>query len=107
MLFCIWYGMKRYRVVTYEDHLVVTPFVGRPVTIAYADITALRWSRLHSGFTGASINVFVGDKRIATLWDGIDIDQGIASGAAGEILQPRFISGSFLDNGEIDALRAA
>ena len=89
VLFCIWYGMKRYRVVTYEDHMVVTPFVGRPVTIAYADITALRWSRLHFGFTGASINAFVGDKRIATLWDGIDIDQVLTTIDRFDLLEVR------------------
>lgn len=89
VLFAIWFVMKRYRIVTYEDHMVVTPFIGRPRSIAYADITALKWSRLHSGFSYASINVYVNGERAATLWDGVDIDQVLTTIDRFDLLEVR------------------
>ncbi|MGN0071785.1 MAG: hypothetical protein ACI361_08125 [Atopobiaceae bacterium] len=89
VLFAIWFAMKRYRVVTYEDHMVVTPFIGRPASISYADITALKWSRLHFGFSDASIHVYVDGKRTATLWDGIDIDQVLTTIDRFDLLEVR------------------
>lgn len=75
VLFVLWFAMRRYRVVTYGDHMVVTPFVGRPVSIAYHDISALRWRRFRFGFSDASVDVFVAGRRVATIWSGIDTDQ--------------------------------
>lgn len=75
VLFVLWFSMRRYKVVTYQDHMVVTPFVGKPVSVAYADITALRWCRIRFGFSDVSIEVYAGGKKVAKLWNGIDTDQ--------------------------------
>ncbi len=75
VLFVLWFAMRRYKVMTYEDHMVVTPFIGRTVSIAYQDISALRWCRFRFGFSDVSVDVFVEGRRIATLWSGIDTDQ--------------------------------
>lgn len=72
--FC-WVLLVRYKVVTYDDYMEVTPFVGRTTTVAYADITALRWtpSILFQG--KRSIRVYVGEKQRALLWCALDLDQ--------------------------------
>lgn len=42
MLF-MWACMRRYRVTTYDDHMVVRPFVGPTRSVCYKDIQLIRW----------------------------------------------------------------
>lgn len=75
VLFCTWLAMRRYSVKLYDDVMEVTPFVGRSVTVAYDDITAMRWRgrRLASGYQ--SLGIWVGARCRTTIWGGLDIEQ--------------------------------
>lgn len=73
--FAYWLVVRRYKVVTYDDRMEVTPFFGRTSSVNYADITAMEWtpSLLFPG--GRNVRVFVGHRRRALLWSGLDLDQ--------------------------------
>lgn len=73
--FVLWFCVWRYRVVTYDTYLVVTPFVGRRIRVDYADITELKWLSTWQGTTTRSVRVYVGGKRAATLWGALDTDE--------------------------------
>ena len=51
VMFVMWCALRRYRVATFDDHLEMTPFVGRKCTVRYADIDKMTWSRPF-GFSG-------------------------------------------------------
>lgn len=73
--FLYWVCLVRYKVVTYDDRMEVTPFIGRKARIPYKDITAMTWvpSILMQG--RKSLRVYVGKKQRALLWSGLDLDQ--------------------------------
>lgn len=73
--FVYWLFLRRYKVVTYEDHLEVTPFMGRRQSINYADISSLEYSPSFIITNGRNINVFVGNRRRALLWSALDLEQ--------------------------------
>jgi hypothetical protein len=73
--FVYWLLLRRYKVVTYEDRLEVTPFMGRRQTIAYADISALEWAPSLMIANGRNVRVFVGHRRRALLWGALDLEQ--------------------------------
>jgi hypothetical protein len=73
--FICWLLIRRYRVVTYEDRLEVVPFVGRKVTIPYQTISLMVWVPSMSVRNGRNVRVFVGYRRRAVLWAGIDVEQ--------------------------------
>lgn len=73
--FALWFAMRRYRVVTYDDYMVVTPFVGRTVRISYDQITSMRWHRSWIWAGPPSVDVLVGGRRVAYLWGGLDTDE--------------------------------
>lgn len=73
--FVYWLLLMRYKVVTYDDYMEVTPFVGRTATIAYADISAMEWTPSLIMPSGRNVRVFVGQRRRALLWNGLDLDQ--------------------------------
>ena len=73
--FVLWRLMCRYRVSTFSDSMVVTPFVGLRVWVSYAEIDRLEWTglRMESGFR--SLDVYVGGKRVVRLRGIVDIEQ--------------------------------
>lgn len=73
--FVYWVLLRRYKVVTYEDRLDVTPFVGRKTTIPYEDISLMEWTPSLLLRNSRSVGVFVGHRRRALLWGGLDLDQ--------------------------------
>lgn len=73
--FCMWFGMRRYRVVTYDTYLTVTPFIGRRVRVNYDEITGLTWLSNWNGPTARNIRVEVGGRPVATLWGALDTDE--------------------------------
>jgi len=73
--FSYWVLLRRYKVVTYEDRLEVTPFWGRTASIDYADISLMEWSPSVLIFGGRNVQVFVGNKKRALLWSALDIEQ--------------------------------
>lgn len=73
--FVLWLGMRRYRVVTYDDHMEVTPFAGRVRRVDYDRITSLSWTRAGS-FMGAYQSILVRTDRTRALLLGIlDLEQ--------------------------------
>lgn len=75
VMFAMWALMRRYKVVTYDDRMEVTPFVGRTVEVRYADITEMEWANPWTVSDMPSIHVMVGDRYVATLWSALDLEQ--------------------------------
>lgn len=73
--FVSWVLLRRYRVATYEDRLEVVPFVGRRVTIPYQDISLMTWVPSMAMSNAKSVRIFVGYRRRAVLWAGLDVEQ--------------------------------
>ncbi|MBO7674174.1 MAG: hypothetical protein J6S63_04120 [Atopobiaceae bacterium] len=73
--FVYWWLLRRYKVVTYDDHMEVTPFVGGKSTISYRQISAMEWRRSIVIRNGRNVRVFVGNRNKALLWSALDLDQ--------------------------------
>lgn len=74
-MFLLWVLMRRYSVVTYDDHMVVTPILGRRRTIAYRDILRMEW---HRSLLGGRQDVRVynrGERRPVTIRGILDVQQ--------------------------------
>ena len=77
--FILWALIRRYRVSTFADSMVVTPFVGPSVWVRYSEIDRLEWRglRMESGFR--SLDVWVDGKRRVRLSGIVDVEQIIMS----------------------------
>ncbi len=73
--FVYWLLLRRYKVVTYADHMQVTPFFGRTKTISYEDITAMVWTPSLLIPNNRNVWVHAGPRCRALLWSGLDLDQ--------------------------------
>lgn len=73
--FCMWVMMRRYRVVTYDDRMAVTPFVGHTAEVRYRDITSIRRMGPPPVGGGASVGVWSDGRRVATIWSMVDVEQ--------------------------------
>lgn len=73
--FVLWLLFRRYKVITYDDRLEVTPFFGPKSTIHYTDISAMEWTPSFFMPSSRNVRVFVGHRRRALLWSGLDLDQ--------------------------------
>ena len=75
--FVLWWGLRRYRVSTFDDCMVVSPFLGPRVWVNYDEIDRLEWSglRMESGFR--SLDIYVAGKRVVRLRCIVDIEQVI------------------------------
>lgn len=73
--FAGWLLLRRYKVVTYDDYMTVTPFVGLTVSIAYDKISSMEWlpSILLPG--SRNMRVYVDGRRRALLWGALDLEQ--------------------------------
>lgn len=79
VMFVMWMAMRRYHVSTYDDYMVITPYVGKSQTIHYDKIERLRWSGSRSFFGDRSLSVIVGGKVVAVLVGVVDIEQILQS----------------------------
>ncbi len=70
-----WSALRRYKVVTFDDYLCVTPFIGPVATIRYDEISAMEWSASLIVPRARNVSVFVGHRRRALLWAVLDLDQ--------------------------------
>lgn len=43
VMLVMWTCIRRYRVITYDDHMEVRPFVGRNRNVRYEDIDLIKW----------------------------------------------------------------
>lgn len=73
--FIFWLLLRRYKVITYDDHMEVTPFLGRTASVDYDDISAMEWTPSILMPGSRNVRVFVGHRRRALLWSGLDLDQ--------------------------------
>ncbi|MDO4536853.1 MAG: hypothetical protein Q4B54_01735 [Coriobacteriales bacterium] len=73
--FIYWALLRRYKVVTYDDYMEVTPFFGHMERIAYSDISTMEWTPSLIMPNYRNVRVFVGHRRRALLWCGLDLDQ--------------------------------
>ncbi len=72
--FLMYLGIRRYRVVTYDDRMDVTPFVGRMVTVSYADVDRISWAVKLSGTVTRSAYVRANGRSVF-LWGALDLEQ--------------------------------
>lgn len=70
----MWLGVRRYRVVTFDDRLQVRPFVGPSRSLKYASITRIRWKRHLFSNNYRSLQVISNDKSLL-LWGMLDLEQ--------------------------------
>lgn len=75
VMFVMWATLRRYRVATYDDHLEVTPFVGRKRSIKYDEIERLKWARSLIPPSSRSIMVIAGGETKAVLIGTFDLEQ--------------------------------
>lgn len=75
VMFTMWFFMRRYKVVTYDDAMEVTPFIGHTASIRYADITSMEWAGSWTVSEMPSIYVMVGGHFAAMLWSALDLEQ--------------------------------
>ncbi len=73
--FVYWLLLRRYRVVTYDDRMLVTPFFGRTIEIRYSDISAMEWTTSVIVPQGRNVRVFVTNRKRVLLWAVLDLDQ--------------------------------
>lgn len=73
--FALWVMLRRYKVVTFDDFMTVTPFFGPTVTIRYEDISAMEWVTSLTALQDRSVSVFVGHRRRALLRPMVDLEQ--------------------------------
>lgn len=75
VLFVAWVCARHYRIVTYDDRMDVTPFVGSRQVVEYDDILRMEWVRplLLTRFTG--VRVYAAEAKPVTLWGIVDVEQ--------------------------------
>ncbi|MBR3318581.1 MAG: hypothetical protein IKG21_12250 [Atopobiaceae bacterium] len=74
-VFVIWLLFRRYRVVTFDDYMQITPFFGPTVSLRYDEISAMEWTKSVILPKNRNVYVFVGHRRRAMLWAAVDLDQ--------------------------------
>ena len=74
-LFAAWLALCRHQVALFEDHMVVTPLVGRRVLVRYSDVDRLSWGGVRHGTGYRNLRVGVGGAYAATLLGVMDIEQ--------------------------------
>lgn len=75
VMFVMWFLMRRYKVVTYDDRMDVTPFIGHKREIHYDDITAMTWANRWTPAEIPSVHVMVGGHHAAMIWSALDVEQ--------------------------------
>lgn len=75
VLFVMWAALKNYRVMTYDDYMLVRPFIGPTRKIHYADIDHMRWTNTRNLVSNRNIAVYVNGKVLAVLIGAVDLDQ--------------------------------
>lgn len=73
--FVMWAFLRRYVVATYEDCMVVTPFLGPRRTVMYDDIERMEWGPRSVVGGRQSVRVRTGSGRRVTIWGLVDVQQ--------------------------------
>ena len=72
--FVLWVGIRRYKIVTFDNQIRVTPFIGMSTTIAYDAIDHVSWSHSIINLSHRSVRISAGNKHIY-LWGALDLEQ--------------------------------
>ena len=79
VMFVMWAALRHYRVATFDDHLEVTPFVGKKRIIRYADIERMSWAKPFGISPNRSILIQADGEVKAVLVGTFDLDQILLS----------------------------
>ncbi|MCI1933500.1 MAG: hypothetical protein LKJ31_00035 [Atopobiaceae bacterium] len=77
VVFALWLGIKRYRIVTFGDRLSITPFFGPKRTIRYVDIDCLRWRHALLSPSYQNLRLYAYGRSVF-LWGVVDLEQILA-----------------------------
>ena len=77
--FLLWLVFTRYRVSTFEDRMVVTPFVGYDVEVRYDQIDRMEWAGFRKASGYRDLDVWVGGMRAVRLSALVDLEQILMS----------------------------
>lgn len=75
--FLMWLGVRRYRVMTFDDRLQVRPALGFTRTVRYDEIRSIRWYRRTPGTGLRSVRIFSTYGSVL-IWGALDIEQILA-----------------------------
>lgn len=77
--FILWLVLTRYKVSTFEGHMIVTPFVGHDVVVRYDQIERMEWAGFRKGSGYRDLDVWVGGSHAARLSALVDLEQILMS----------------------------
>lgn len=77
--FILWLVLTRYKVSTFEGHMIVTPFVGHDVVVRYDQIERMEWAGFRKGSSYRDLDVWVGGSHAVRLSALVDLEQILMS----------------------------
>ena len=77
--FLIWLVLSRYKVSTFEGHMVVTPFAGHDVEVRYDEIERMEWVGFRKASGYCDLDVWAGGIRVVRLSALVDLEQILMS----------------------------
>lgn len=77
--FTLWLVLTRYKVSTFEGHMIVTPFVGHDVVVRYDQIERMEWAGFRKGSGYRDLDVWVGGSYAVRLSALVDLEQILMS----------------------------
>ena len=77
--FILWLVLTRYKVSTFEGHMIVTPFVGHDVVVRYDQIERMEWAGFRKGSGYRDLDVWVGGSHAVRLSALVDLEQILMS----------------------------
>ena len=77
--FALWWVTCRYKVSTFEGHMIVTPFVGHDVVVRYDQIERMEWAGFRKGSGYRDLDVWVGGSHAVRLSALVDLEQILMS----------------------------
>ena len=73
--FLMWAIMDHYKVSVFDEHLVITPFVGQEVSVRYDQIDVMQWTGMRKGSGYRDLVIWAGGRRVGRLSGMVDIEQ--------------------------------
>lgn len=77
--FTLWLVLTRYKVSTFEGHMIVTPFVGHDVTVRYDEIDRMEWVGFRKASGYRDLEVWTNGAHTVRLSALVDLEQILMS----------------------------
>lgn len=77
--FVLWWISCRYKVSVFEDHLVITPFLGDDVEVVYDRIERMEWVGVRRSSGYRSLDIYAGGEEPVRLSSIVDVAQILMS----------------------------